>query len=72
MLGYYITSGICLALLIMIPIWSPGGAQPTYPFWVIALLALVVFVVPLVLRRRKREGAAQSGELAVRLEEVKD
>ncbi len=72
MLGYYITSGICLALLVMIPIWSPNGAQPAYPFWVILMLALIVMIVPIVLRRRKREGAAHAGELAVRLEEVKD
>jgi hypothetical protein len=72
MIGYYVTTGISLALLVMIPIWSPTGAQPTYPFWVIALLALVVVVVPLVLKRRRREGAAQTGELAVRVEEARD
>lgn len=72
MLGYYVTSGICLALLVMIPIWSPGEDQPTYPFWVILLLAIIVMAVPIVLKRRKREGAAQAGELAVRLEEVRD
>jgi beta-lactamase regulating signal transducer with metallopeptidase domain len=72
MLGYYITAGISLALLVMIPIWSPTGAQPTYPIWVIMLLAIIVFVVPLVLKRRRRDGAAQTGELAVRVEEVRD
>ncbi|MGX9966743.1 hypothetical protein ACVFYP_25690 [Roseomonas sp. F4] len=72
MLGYYITAGISLALLIMIPIWTPNSNQPVYPFWVILLLALVVVIVPIVLKRRKREGAAQTGDLAVRLEEVKD
>ncbi|NKC31975.1 hypothetical protein [Falsiroseomonas selenitidurans] len=72
MLGYYITAGSCLALLVLIPIWSPGSDQPVYPFWVILLLAVIVIVVPMVLKRRKREGAAQTGELAVRLEEVKD
>ena len=72
MLGYYITAGISLALLIMIPIWTPHSNQPVYPFWVILLLALIVVIVPMVLKRRKREGAAQTGDLAVRLEEVKD
>lgn len=72
MIGYYITAGICLALLVMIPFWSPNSAQPTYPIWGILVLAAIVIVVPMVLKRRKREGAAQAGELAVRLEEVKD
>ena len=72
MVGYYVTATICLGLLVMIPIWSPNGAQPAYPIWMILMLAMVVMVVPMVLKRRRREGAAQAGELAVRLEEVKD
>jgi hypothetical protein len=68
MLGYYITASICLGLLVMMPIWSARTDTPSYPFVVILLLALIVFVVPMVLRRRKREGAAVAGELPVRIE----
>lgn len=67
-MGYYITASICLGLLVMMPIWSARNDTPSYPLPVIVLLAVVVFVVPLVLRRRKREGAAVAGELAVRIE----
>jgi len=67
-MSYYITASICLGLLVMMPIWSARNDTPTYPFAVIVLLAVVVFVVPMVLRRRKREGAAVAGELAVRIE----
>jgi hypothetical protein len=38
MLGYYITSAICLFFLVMIPIWSDQGQQPQYPFVVILFL----------------------------------
>jgi hypothetical protein len=68
MLGYYITSGTCLFLLAMIPIWTRRSDNPTYPFAVILLLALIVFLVPLFLRRREREGAADPGKLAVTVE----
>ena len=68
MLGYYITASICLGLLVMMPIWSARADTPSYPILVILLLAVIVFVVPMVLKRRKREGAAVSGELAVRIE----
>jgi hypothetical protein len=65
MLGYTITSAICLFLLVMIPIWSEQGQQPQYPFAVILFLAVIVLAVPMVLRRRRREGAADPGALAV-------
>jgi len=70
MLGYYITSGICLFFLVMIPVWSARSDNPHYPFAVILVLAVIVFVVPLVLKRRKREGAASPGALAVTVETV--
>lgn len=69
-MGYYITAAICLFFLVMIPIWTQRGDQPQYPVYVIILLAVFVFVVPLVLRRRKREGAAQAGALAVTVDNV--
>jgi hypothetical protein len=70
MVGYYVTTGICLFLLAMIPIWSPRSDNPSYPFLVIIALAVVVFIVPLVLKRRQREGAATPGALAVTVESV--
>ena len=70
MVGYYVTTGICLFLLAMIPIWSARHDNPHYPFIVIIGLALVVFIVPLVLKRRQREGAATPGALAVTVESV--
>lgn len=70
MLGYYITSAICLFLLVMIPIWSNRGDNPTYPFLVIVALAIIVFVVPIVLRRRRREGASDPGALAVTVDNL--
>ena len=56
---YAITSAVCLFLLAMIPIWSSHGEQPHYPFWVILLLALLVIIVPMLLRRGRRDGAAE-------------
>jgi Flp pilus assembly protein TadB len=70
MLGYYITSAICLFFLVMIPIWSAQSNQPQYPFAVILLLAVIVFAVPMVLRRRKREGAAAPGALPVTVDNL--
>lgn len=70
MLGYYVTAAICLFLLVMIPIWSDAGSQPQYPFVVIAMLALTVFIVPIALRRRKREGAADPGALPVTVDNL--
>ncbi len=69
MIGYYVTSAICLFLLFMIPIWSPRTENQVFPIWVILLLAVVVFLVPIMIRRRKREGAAMPGEIPVHLEE---
>jgi hypothetical protein len=55
MIGYIVTTGTCLFLLAMIPIWSNHSEQPTYPLAVILLLAAVVVLVPLLLRGdRKR------------------
>lgn len=68
MLGYYISAGICLFLLVMMPIWSSRHDQPTYPFVVIVLLVLAVLLVPLMLRRRAREGASDPGKLIVTVE----
>ena len=68
--GYYVTTAVCLFLLVMIPIWSSDASQPQYPFAVIALLALSVFVVPIALRRRKREGAADPGALPVTMDNL--
>lgn len=65
MVGYYVTSAICLFLLVMIPIWSQRNDAPHYPIFVLILLALVVFLVPIFLRRRAREGAADPGKLAM-------
>jgi len=72
MVGYYLTSGVCLFLLAMIPIWSARSDQPSYPLPVLVLLAVFVFVVPLVLRRRKREGAATPGALAVTVDNLRE
>jgi hypothetical protein len=69
-MGYYISSGICLFLLAMIPIWSSRGEQPQYPIVVLVLLAVVVFVVPVMVRRRRREGAAAPGKLAVTVDNL--
>ncbi|MGG5811808.1 hypothetical protein [Falsiroseomonas sp. CW058] len=69
-MGYYITSGICLFFLAMIPIWSNRADQPQYPFAVLILLAVIVFLVPVMLRRRRREGAAAPGALAVTVENL--
>jgi hypothetical protein len=65
MVGYYITSAICLFLLITIPIWTQRADAPHYPIVVLILLGLVVFLVPVFLRRRAREGAADPGKLAM-------
>ncbi len=70
MVGYYLTSAVCLFLLAMIPIWSARADQPQYPFVMIALLVLIVFAVPMTLRRRKREGAAAPGALAVTVDNL--
>lgn len=70
MLGYYVTSAVCLFLLAMIPIWSQRPDQPHYPFAVVLLLALIVFLVPLMLRRRKREGASDPGALPVTVDNL--
>lgn len=58
MLGYFVTSGICLALLVLIPIWSARADQPQYPFVVILLLAVIVVAVPAIFSRRRRDGGA--------------
>ncbi len=70
MVGYYVTTGICLLLLTLIPVWSARPDNPNYPLIVIILLAVIVFIVPLVLKRRQREGAAAPGALAVTVESV--
>jgi hypothetical protein len=68
MVGYYITTAACLFLLAMMPIWSPRLATETYPIGVILLLGVAVLLVPVFVRRRRREGAATPGELPVSLE----
>jgi len=68
MVGYYVTCGICLFLLAMIPIWTARNDDPEYPIIVLLLLAAVVFVVPFFLKRRVREGAAAPGKLAMTVE----
>ncbi|SFK99035.1 hypothetical protein [Falsiroseomonas stagni] len=68
MVGYYVTAACCLFLLVMMPIWSGRSDQSTYPFWVIALLGLVVLLVPVFVRRRRREGAAAPGDPTVSME----
>jgi hypothetical protein len=68
MVGYYITCGICLFFLIMIPIWTARPDSPDYPIIVLILLGAVVFLVPVFLKRRVREGAAQPGKLALTVE----
>lgn len=65
MLGYYITSVICLFFLAVIPIWSQRPDAPHYPIVVLILLGLIVFLVPIFLRRRAREGASDPGKLAM-------
>ena len=58
-MGYYVTSGICLFFLVMIPIWTARPDSPTYPFVVILLLAAVVMVVPMMFRTtspKRRKG----------------
>lgn len=65
MVGYYVTSAICLLFLVMIPIWTQRPDAPHYPVAVLILLAIVVFAVPFFLRRRVREGAADPGKLAM-------
>jgi len=68
MVSYYLTAAACLFLLIMMPIWSGKVEQQNYPFWVIALLGLVVVLVPIFVRLRRREGAAAPGDLRVSIE----
>jgi MFS superfamily sulfate permease-like transporter len=68
MVGYYISAGICLFLLVMMPIWSPRQDSPSYPFAVLALLIVVVLVVPIMVRRRKREGAADPDAVPLSVE----
>lgn len=67
MVGYYVTAACCLFLLVMMPVWS-GRSDQTYPFWVIALLGVVVLLVPVFVRRRRREGAAAPGDPTVSME----
>ncbi len=67
MVSYYVTAGACLFLLTMMPMWSSRPDQ-TYPIWVIGLLAVVVLLVPLFVRRRRREGAAAPGDPTVTIE----
>jgi len=62
MLGYFVTAGICLGLLVLMPMWSQRTGQPSYPLAVIVLLAVAVVVVPLVSGRHRREGAAPPDE----------
>jgi hypothetical protein len=49
-MSYYIGSAICLFFLAMIPIWTAGSDNPSYPFGVLAVLAVLVVVVPMMFR----------------------
>ncbi len=49
---YYITAGICLFLLVMMPIWTARPDQPHFPLGAILALAAIVVIVPLIFRRR--------------------
>jgi hypothetical protein len=60
---YCVTSAICMALLVMIPIWTARPDGPGLPVFALLLLAAIVVVVPLLfreerLRRRKGDRAA--------------
>lgn len=65
MFTYYVTVACCLFLLVMLPLWSGRPDQQGYPFSVIVLLGFLAMVVPMFIRRRKREGSATPGDLGV-------
>ncbi len=52
---YAVTAAVCVALLALLPLLSGRGGDEAYPLAAVVLLAAPAILVPLPVRRRRKD-----------------